>query len=78
MDLKKYIDNDITREEALELCSLTGSNLTELFSVANIIREKYCGDILETCTITNAKSGKCSEDCKFCAQSSVYLSLIHI
>lgn len=72
MDLKKYIDNDITREEALELCSLTGSNLTELFSVANIIREKYCGDILETCTITNAKSGKCSEDCKFCAQSSVY------
>ena len=41
MDLKKYIDNDITREEALELCSLTGSNLTELFSVANIIREKY-------------------------------------
>lgn len=72
MDLRKYIDEEITKEEALELCSLKGSRLTELFSAANEIREKYCGDILETCTITNAKSGKCSEDCKFCAQSAVY------
>lgn len=72
MELKKYIDGEITKEEALKLCTLTGSELAELFLTANKVREKYCGDILETCTITNAKSGKCSEDCKFCAQSAVY------
>lgn len=72
LDLKKYIDEDITKKEALELINLKGNELLNLFSVANEIRDKYCGDILETCTITNAKSGKCSENCKFCAQSSWY------
>lgn len=72
LDLKKYINEDITKKEALELVNLKGNELLNLFSVANEIRDKYCGDILETCTITNAKSGKCSENCKFCAQSSWY------
>lgn len=72
LDLKKYIDEDITKKEALELVNLKGNELLNLFSIANEIRDKYCGDILETCTITNAKSGKCSENCKFCAQSSWY------
>lgn len=72
MNLKEYIENEITKEEALELTKLKGSDLVELFSVANEIREKFCGNKIETCTITNAKSGKCSEDCKFCAQSEKY------
>lgn len=72
LDLKKYINEDITKKEALELVNLKGNELLNLFSIANEIRDKYCGDILETCTITNAKSGKCSENCKFCAQSSWY------
>ncbi len=49
----------------------------KLFAVANKIREKFCGNKIETCTITNAKSGKCSEDCKFCAQSEKYNTHIH-
>lgn len=72
MNIEKFIDNDITKEEALELTNLKGKNLIKLFSVANEIREKFCGNKIETCTITNAKSGKCSEDCKFCAQSEKY------
>ena len=72
IDIRKFIDSDITKEEALKLCNLKGKELMQLFSVANEIREKYCKNILETCTITNAKSGMCSEDCKFCAQSAVY------
>lgn len=35
-------------------------------------RKKYKGDKIELCAIVNAKSGKCSEDCIFCAQSSRY------
>lgn len=72
MNIEKFIDNDITKEEALELTNLKGKDLIKLFSIANEIREKFCGNKIETCTITNAKSGKCSEDCKFCAQSEKY------
>lgn len=71
-DLEKYIEKEITFEEALELAELKGSSLMELFSVANRVREKECGNNIEVCTITNAKSGKCSENCKFCAQSAYY------
>ncbi|WP_372714095.1 biotin synthase BioB [Ilyobacter sp.] len=72
MNLKRFINEEITKEEALELFKVKGSELTELFSVANEIREKYCGNVIHTCTISNAKSGECEEDCKFCAQSAHY------
>ena len=71
-ELEKYIEKEITFEEALELAELKGSSLMELFSVANRVREKECGNNIEVCKITNAKSGKCSENCKFCAQSAYY------
>ena len=44
--------------------------LEELVSTANKVRKKHIGDRFETCTILNARSGRCGEDCKFCAQSS--------
>lgn len=44
--------------------------LTELISHANGIRKRLIGENLELCSIINAKSGLCKEDCKFCAQSS--------
>ncbi|WP_321330228.1 biotin synthase BioB [uncultured Ilyobacter sp.] len=72
MNLKRFIDEDITKKEALELFKVKGFKLIELFSVANEIREKYCGNTIHTCTISNAKSGECEEDCKFCAQSAHY------
>src|SRR3989338_6125838 len=43
--------------------------LTELTSEANKAREAFLGSRLELCSILNAKSGRCAEDCKFCAQS---------
>lgn len=74
MNLRDFIDIDreITTKEALQLTKLKGSKMMELFAVANEIREKYCGNTIHTCTITNAKSGRCEEDCKFCAQSAHY------
>lgn len=41
-----------------------------LYKTANEIREYYCGKKFEMCSITNAKSGLCSEDCKWCSQSA--------
>jgi len=46
--------------------------LTELLDLANKARKKYIKNNFEICSIINAKSGKCSEDCKYCAQSSYH------
>ena len=60
---------DITREEAMTLYSLP---LEEVADAADLIRRKLRGNRFDLCTIINAKSGKCSENCKFCAQSGHY------
>lgn len=46
--------------------------LPELISIANKARRDYTGSKIELCNIINAKSGLCSQDCKFCAQSGRY------
>lgn len=52
--------------------------LENLISQANGIRKQYIGQNLELCSILNAKSGFCSEDCKFCAQSSRYHTALSV
>lgn len=63
----------INYEEAINLSRISiedKDTLERLCEAANEIREKFCGNNFDLCTITNAKSGKCSEDCKYCAQSA--------
>lgn len=38
-------------------------DLKELCDGADKIRQHFCGDKVDLCTIINGKSGKCSEDC---------------
>ncbi len=66
---KVLLSEAISKTEALQLVK---ADLDELCEVANEIRKKFCGDEFEICTIINAKSGRCSENCKFCAQSAHY------
>lgn len=54
------------------LKSLLHEPLAVLVERADGVRERYIGKRLELCSIQNAKSGRCSEDCKFCAQSGHY------
>ena len=70
-NLKEKIKNGyvITREEAIEVYN---SDYDELTKAADELREYLCGNDFDVCTIINAKSGKCSENCKFCAQSGHY------
>ena len=51
---------------------LLTTNLKELCTGANRIRQELCGDKANLCTIINGRSGRCSENCKFCAQSAHY------
>lgn len=62
----------IEKEEATYLTTINGSEIYELFSYANSIREYFRGNFIDLCAIINAKSGGCTEDCKYCAQSAHY------
>lgn len=59
----------LTKEELLTLVT---ADLTELKEAAREIKEKFLTNTFQLCSIINTKSGSCSEDCKFCAQSSRY------
>jgi len=54
------------------MMDLLRSPLPEVISRADKIRRDHAGEGLELCSIINAKSGRCAEDCKFCAQSCHY------
>ena len=55
-----------------DLSMLVELNLETLCRAADQVRRVLCGDRGELCTIVNGRSGRCSEDCRFCAQSCHY------
>ena len=57
----------IDRPTALRLL---GGKKEELWQAADAIRRHFLGDHFDLCSIINAKSGNCTENCQFCAQSA--------
>lgn len=60
----------VSREEAEWLSEYP--DLDALCDAANEISRKWQGDEVDSCSIVNARSGKCSEDCHWCAQAARY------
>ena len=60
--------------ESLQILRAQGSELTAIFAATQALREEQFGSTIELCSIINAKSGRCAENCAFCAQSSHHAS----
>jgi len=59
----------ISKKEAFFIAGISGYDTFKLFLSANRIRSHFVGNRAGLCSIVNAKSGACSEDCSFCVQS---------
>ncbi len=61
----------LNREEAIALTQIEGQeNILLLCEAADRVRVACCGNTVDLCSIVNIKSGNCSENCGFCAQSA--------
>lgn len=71
-ELKKRVlaGGQITRDEAVRLSVV--EDKPALYKAAGEIRDKKVGRRFDTCSIVNARSGRCSENCKWCAQSILF------
>ncbi len=73
MDIKNLTEQIIngrrlTKDD--DLSFLFDSELDDLTECADILRRHFSGSRADLCSIINGRSGRCSEDCKFCAQSA--------
>jgi len=67
---KALHNEQLSAGEAAFVIKTPDEEIYELLALANKIKNKYQGKKVILCGIINAKAGKCSENCSFCAQSS--------
>jgi biotin synthase len=63
---------NVGMKEVLPLLGAKGPDILDLAAVANRVKVEFNGNEIDLCSLLNVKSGRCSEDCVFCAQSGHY------
>jgi len=59
-------------ERYKEILQTPDADILGILNGADLIRGHHFGKEIHLCTICNGKSGRCSEDCRFCSQSAFY------
>jgi biotin synthase len=72
MGLRFFISEGFMDKKAVK--KLMELPLAQLITKANSVRQQFVKGGIELCNIFNAKSGRCAEDCKFCAQSNRHIT----
>ncbi len=67
---KSLAGETLSLTESRQILTAKGADLSAYMAGAHRIKEKFLGDRIDLCSIINAKSGRCAENCSFCAQSS--------
>ena len=67
---KALNDEPLTWDEATAIMGLNHAHIFDLIASANRVRRRHKGDEISLCSIINARSGGCGEDCAFCPQSA--------
>lgn len=60
----------LNNDDLTALLKLAQNDPTRLRQAADAIKQAHFGPAMALCAIVNAKSGRCPEDCGFCAQSA--------
>jgi biotin synthase len=75
---KVLANGDLSNDEALALIPGSAEAIMDLLTCADKIRRRFKQGQVFKCGIVNAKSGLCSEDCAFCAQSMHHHSGVEV
>ncbi|MFI3267898.1 MAG: biotin synthase BioB [Rikenellaceae bacterium] len=77
-ELEELITKEYTINSEEALFIYKNMPLEQLLALARNLSKKYDAKDFDTCSIINARSGKCSEDCKWCSQSKFHNTNIEI
>lgn len=76
---KKVLEGkSLSQQEAKELANIKNEDVMLLLAMADKIRAKFIGNAVDLCAIVNGRSGKCPENCRFCAQSAFHKTNIEV
>ena len=73
-EIKEYVlaGNPLLQDDALFLVEMEGGGATEeVLKLAGELRRERFGNQVRLCSIVPGKLGNCSNDCKWCAQSTI-------
>lgn len=74
----KALRKSISEDDLDTVIAWSEKEITLLFACADLVRRAFFRNVVDPCALMNIKSGGCSEDCAFCAQSSHHKARVDV